>query len=158
MVGAQTLKDIRAGFQAQAVPSPDPEIATWKASALPRLPEVSKDVEHERKPLGVTSPSNLAMKAAERPPPLCCGPVLIQCTLVPGACEMTPSWDEVSKRSSEQFVDACRELTLTPVSPTATPRVWDSTWEYAHMFGPSMFDSYMGMPGLAYPHTGSQVD
>ncbi|CAE7210304.1 unnamed protein product [Symbiodinium sp. CCMP2456] len=45
LVGAQTLKDIRAGFQAQ----------------------VSKDVEHaEHKPLGVTSPSNLAMKAAER--------------------------------------------------------------------------------------------
>eukprot|EP00439_Symbiodinium_sp_Y106_P004143 s4713_g1.t1 len=46
LVGAQTLKDIRAGFQAQAV---------------------GKDVEHaEHKPLGVTSPSNLAMKAAER--------------------------------------------------------------------------------------------
>ncbi|CAE7450862.1 unnamed protein product [Symbiodinium pilosum] len=46
LVGAQTLKDIRAGFQAQ----------------------VSKEVEP--KPLGAMSPSSLAVKAAERETPI----------------------------------------------------------------------------------------
>ena len=79
-MGAQTLKDIRAGFQAQA-PSSAIAVVSWLPhcdydaidSMVSRKPlcadtQVSKEVEP--KPLGAMSPSSLAVKAAERP--ACC--------------------------------------------------------------------------------------